>query len=715
MLITHKLVRVFAVAVLGLAITAASARAADGYKISPEKEKEQLAILRSDAPPGEKAIACKKLAIDGSSESVPELAKLLSNPELASWSRIALEAIPGQEADEALRKAAGSLDGNLLVGVLNSIGVRRDAGSVDVLVKRLSDKDEEVASAASVALGMIGSEAAVKAIRPVLTSGPAKVRSAAAEGCVLAAERMNANGKSADAVALYDEVRKAELPKQRIVEATRGAILARKQDGIPLLVEQLRSKDRKLFEVGLFAAREFPGSEVDQALAAELATADPGRAALIILAMADRKETVIVSAIAKAASSGPKPVRLAAIKTLSQIGDASSLNALLETAVDADEDLALAAKATLADLPGDKVDSQIAAMLPNAKGKTYPLLIELVGQRRIEAATPALLKAVDNSDQKIRQAALLALGETVSLKNLNVLISQATNTKNADDAATAQQALKTASVRMPDREACATELAAALDRAPAASKVLLLDTLGDVGGEKALKTLAAAAKAKDPLLQDAGSRILGKWASLDAAPVLLDLAKTAPTAQFRNRALKGYISLARRFAMPDEQRADMCQKAFELSKELPEQKLVLDVCRIQPSVETLKFAIKLMQVPGLKEDATQTTLLIAQKLGAKGVNVREQLSKVGFEKVKVEILKAEYGAGATQKDVTEIVKKQAGDLPLITLTDANYNASFGGDPAPNAVKQLRIKYSINGKLGEATFAENALIVLPMPK
>ena len=162
---------------------------------------------------------------------------------------------------------------------MNSIGVRRDAGSVDVLVKRLSDKDEEVASAASVALGMIGSEAAVKAIRPVLTSGPAKVRSAAAEGCVLAAERMNANGKSADAVALYDEVRKAELPKQRIVEATRGAILARKQDGIPLLVEQLRSKDRKLFEVGLFAAREFPGSEVDQALAAELATADPGRAA----------------------------------------------------------------------------------------------------------------------------------------------------------------------------------------------------------------------------------------------------------------------------------------------------------------------------------------------------------------------------------------------------------------------------------------------------
>lgn len=713
MLMTRKFVCSVFVAALML-VVATSVRAADGFKASPEKEKELIAVLRSDAPPQDKAIACKKLAVDGSSEAVGDLAKLLSDPQLASWSRIALEAIPGTAPDEALRKASESLDGNLLVGVLNSIGVRRDVNSAEMLTKRLRDKDEEVASAAAVALGRIGNAASATTLRAALTSGPAKVRSAAAEGCVLCAERLLAEGKTADAVALYDEVRKAELPKQRIVEATRGAILARKDEGIPLLIEQLRSTDKKLFEVALFTAREFPGSEVDKALAAELAKATPERGALIVQAMADRKETVVVAAVSKAAGSGPKPVRLAAIKALRQVGDASSVNALLETAIDADEDLALAAKATLADLPGDKINSQIAAMLPNAKGKTYPLLIELVGQRRIEA-TPALLKAIDSPDKNIRQAALLALGETVSLKNLNVLISQAINTKNADDAATAQQALKTASVRMPDREACATELAAALEKAPAASKILLLDILGDVGGEKALKTLSTAAKSNNPQLQDAGSRVLGKWASLDAAPVLLDLAKTAPAAQFRSRALKGYISLARRFAMPDEDRADMCQKAFDLSKDPAEQKLILDVCRIQPSIETLKLSIKFMKVAELKEDATQTTLLVAQKLGAKGINVSEQLSTAGFQKVKVEIVKAEYGSGATQKDVTAIVKKQASDLPLITLAADGYNASFGGDPAPNTVKQLKIQYKINGKAGEATFAENALIVLPMPK
>ncbi|HLQ44523.1 MAG TPA: HEAT repeat domain-containing protein [Planctomycetaceae bacterium] len=698
-----------------LIVTAAtSARAADAFKASPEKEKELLAVLRSDAPAADKAIACKKLAIDGSSEAVPDLAKLLPDAQLSSWARIALEAIPGAAADEALRKAAESLEGRLLVGTINSIGVRRDVNAVEALTARMKDKDDEVASAAAVALGRIGNAAAAKSLRASLANSPVKVRSAVAEGCVLCAERLHAEGKSAEAVAIYDEVRKAEVPKQRIIEATRGAILARKDEGIPLLLEQFRSTDKKLFELALGTAREFPGGEVDKALAAELAKATPERAALLIQAMADRKETVVVAAVMQAAGSGPKPVRLAAISALGRVGDASCLATLLETAVDADEDLALAAKATLAELPGEKVDAQIAALLPNAKGKSYPLLIELVGQRRIEA-TPALIKALDHSDNNVRSAAFIALGETVALKGLPVLISQAVSPKHAEDAAVAQQALKAASIRMPDREACAAELTSALNRSPAAIKTTLLEILADVGGDKALKTVGAAAKSNDPQLQDVGSRLLGVWNSLDAAPVLLELAKTGPAPQFRNRALKGYIALARKFDMPDQQRAEMCQKAFDLSRQTAEQKAVLNVLKIHPSTETLKLAIKAMLVPELKEDATQTTLVIAQKLGAKGVDVREQLNKAGLDKVKLEIIKAEYGAGATQKDVTAVLQKQVGDLPLITLISASYNASFGGDPTPGSTKQLKIQYRINGKPGEASFPEDALIVLPMPK
>jgi HEAT repeat protein len=687
---------------------------ADGPATSPEKEQELLAVLKSDAAPADKAITCKQLAIYGSAAAVPELAKLLPIPELSSWARIALESIPGPEADEALRTATESLQGRLLVGTINSIGVRRDAAAVAALSGKLKDADVEVAAAAAVALGRIGNDDASKALRTALADSSPEVRSFVAEGCVLCAERLHSEGKSADAIAIYDEVRAADVHLQRIVEATRGAILARGRDGIPLLVEQLHADDRTLFRLALGTAREFPGSEIDQVLVTEMMTSPDDRAALIVQAMADRKDTVVLTAILKAAEQGPLAVRLSAVDALARVGDVTCLNSLLKIAVDKDAELSVAAKDTLAELPGDNVNAQIVALLPKAEGATYPLLIELVGKRRIEAV-PQLLKALDNNSGVVRTAALVALGETVSLQQLSVLIDQVVAPKKSEDAEIAQKALKAASIRMADREACAKELSAAVDRVKSVPvKGTLLQILGAMGGTNALQAVGKAAKSTDAQLQDISSRLLGEWMTEDAAPVLLELAKI-PSNPYQVRALRGYIRIARQFVLPDAKRTEMCQTAFDAARQTAEKKLVVDILKRYPTVDNLKMTIKLMKVPELKDDATQAMLVIAQKLSGKGVDVKELLATAGIEKMKLEIVKAEYGSGATQKDVTAVLQKQAGELPIITLVSASYNASFGGDPLPGSTKQLKIQYKINGKAAEASFAENALIVLPMPK
>ena len=697
-----------------IALASTPVQAFDGPATSPEKEKELLAVLGSDAPESEKAIACKNLAIHGSDGAVPALAKLLPDPQLSSWARIALEVIPGQVADEALQSAAKSLEGQLLIGTINSIGVRRDAGAVDLLITRLKDLDAEVASAAAVSLGRIGNEAATKALRRALTTAPANVISAIAEGCVLCAERLYSDGNATAATQIYDEIRTADVPMQRIIEATRGAILARNQNGLPLLLEIFQSADKKLFQLALGTAREFPGSEADKALATELTRSTPDRAALIIQAMADRPETVVLDAVLKAAGQGDKQVRLSAIDALSRVGNDSCLSALLNIAAESDADVSQSAKETLGELPGKNVNSQIVAMLPKSERENYILLLQLIGQRRIDAV-PVVVKSLDHSDRAVRSAALIALGETVPLAKLSLLVSQVVSSEFPEDAQVAQQALMAASIRMPDREACATELAIALDRSPTAAKTTIMEILGAVGGTKSLQTLATAAKSSDPELQDAGSRLLGKWNGVAAAPVLLDLAKTAPVAKYRIRALRGYIGLARKFAMPEKQRVEMCQNALNSTRRSAEQKLVLDVLKLHPSVAGLNLALKTMQIAAVKDEATQVALVIAQKVRGKGADISKLLSQSGLGKVKLEIVKAEYGAGETQKDITAVLKKQAGDLPLITLASTSYNASFGGDPSPGVVKQLKVQYLMNGKLGEASFAENALIVLPMPK
>jgi HEAT repeat protein len=697
-----------------MALAVAAARADDSKNPSPDKERELLAVLRSDAPKAEKALACKRLTVDGSSAAVPELAKLLEDAELASWARIPLEAIPGPEADEALRKALDKVNGRLLVGTINSIGVRRDAQAVEPLAARLQNPDVEVASAAAVALGHISTDAATKPLRKSLAGAPAKVRSAIAEGLVLCAERLQAAGRSAEAIEIFDEVRKADVPRQRLLEATRGAILARNHEGIALLIEQVRSPDKAFFQLALGTAREFPGTDIDQALAGEVSRAAPDRAALVIQAMADRKDTVVLPAILKAAGQGEKEVRLAAIDALGRVGDASCLSPLLEIGAGPDAELAQAAKAALADLPGDNVNQDIITRLAQAEGKSYPLLIEVVGQRRIDAV-PALVKALDHADKSVRAAALTSLGDTVPAARLSVLISQVVAPKHAEDAPTALRALKTACVRMPDREACAAELSAAMQTSPPATKTALLEIVGAVGGTKALATVGAAAKSGDPQLQDTSSRLLGEWMTIDAAPVLLELAKTGEADKYQARAMRGYIRIARQFIMPDAERAEMCSHAWAACRQPAEQKLVLEVLKRYPSQATLKLAVKAIDVPEVKDEAGQTIVAIAQKLGGDAAGVKEALAKVGQGNLKVEIVKAEYGAGATQKDVTETLRKQVAGLQMISLPSSGYNESFGGDPVPGTVKQLKVQYRINGKAGEATFPENALILLPMPK
>ncbi|MCX8107786.1 MAG: HEAT repeat domain-containing protein, partial [Verrucomicrobiae bacterium] len=209
-------------------------RPATGAEGKDNKEDKFLAILRSaETPPEEKALACKQLAIYGSSKSVPSLAEYLSNPQLSSWARIALEAIPDAAADKALRDALPRLEGRLLTGVINSIGNRRDREAVSVLVPYLRHADPEISSAAAAALGRIGGAEAVGALKLALAADQPSLRSAAAEGLVRCAEQFLAADRKSEALAIYDLVRKADVPKQRVAEATRGAILARGDSGVP--------------------------------------------------------------------------------------------------------------------------------------------------------------------------------------------------------------------------------------------------------------------------------------------------------------------------------------------------------------------------------------------------------------------------------------------------------------------------------------------------
>ena len=591
-------------------------------------EAELIAILKSDGPPADKAMACKRLAIYGSEKCVLDVGKLLKDEQLSSWARITLEAIPGKASNQVLRTESESVKGRLLVGILNSIGVRRDVESVDLLSKYVMDSDTSVASAAAVALGRIGNPASTEVLKQSIAKVGDDVRSAVAEGLVLSAERSMLEGKLSIAIEVYDLVRGSKVAQQRVVEATRGAILCRKTAGIPLLLEELRATEYFRFQLGLGVARELDGREVDQALAAELASAPADRAALILVAMADRPATVDVPAIMKAASSEVKSVRLAALKALGSVGNVACVSTLLNATKDADKELTDTVVVALSQISDAKVDGELAKRMNDANGSVLVVLIRALGERGVPASD-GMIKALENADVAVRSAAFTALGDTLPANRLSVLINQFLAPKYAIDQDAASVSLKTAAIRMPDREACANELTDALAKAKKADlKAKVIEILGAVGGTKALTTVGESALSGEEASKDSATKVLGNWMTIDAAPVLLSLSEKMPDDKYRVRAVKAYLRIARQFDMPLPQRVAMAESAIKIARQPEEKKLVLDVLKRNPSLEMLQLAVKLAESQDIKADAVAAANEIAGKIQNQPEKVQAILSKL---------------------------------------------------------------------------------------
>ncbi len=682
------------VAAMSMALLAQQPPPAEG------DEATQIATLQSDAPLFDKAKACQQLAVIGTRKAVPVLAKLLPDEQLSHYARFGLEPIPDPAVDAALRASLGKLEGGLLVGVINSIGMRRDAGAIADLKGLMGSSDPAVAAAAAAALGRIATPEAVEILDSAL-EGPAPLRLAVADACLTAADTLLSEEKKAEAGAVYEAMRQADLPKHLQIAALTGVLRARGSDALPLLVECLGSNDNALFRVALDVAQELPGQNVTQAIMAELSKPLPSperpakvlvitkaeygaqdkwvdvtdklvaamsnngisitagnnlagdpihgvvkelrveytldgeghqvsipenevfevegsgaqhpRQAILLFVLGERGDRAALPVVLDAAKSGSWDLRVAATRALAELGDAAAVPVLLETAAQGQGELGAAARDSLAQLPGTEVDAALTAALREAEGQRLQVVIDLVGRRGIASAVPTLVKLADGDDEALRTAAIGALGLTVGLDQLPVLVDRFLAAKTPELGVAAKEALRKACMRMPDRDAAAALLIDRMQASPTGAKADLLDLLGVLGGSKALEGVARAARDGDEQVQDAATRVLGEWMSADAAPVLMELAKSG-NEKFRIRCLRGYIRIPRQLDVPESERIAMCREAMAAAERDDEKKLVLEVLARYPSSQSLALAIASLQSDTLKDAASETAVAIGEKI-----------------------------------------------------------------------------------------------------
>ncbi len=589
----------------------------------PTDQQQLIAILGSDAPLAEKALTCKRLAIYGNRDAVPALAPLLADEKLASVARIALEAIPDAAAGTALIEALGKLQGKLLVGVINTLGIRHDPAAGAALVAKLKDADPAVVAAAAVALGRIGGDPVATALVPLLAQAPDAVRPAVAEGCLLCAGKFAADGQSAAAVQLFDTVRAANLAPPQKLEATRGAILARQAAGVPLLAGQLQSPDRPTFYMALRTARDLPGREVAQLLAAELPRAAADRQSALLLALAERGDAEALPVVINAAKSGPMELRITAVTLLGQRGDLSSVPVLVDAAAADDARLAQAARSALVKLPGAEVDAAVVAMLKQSALKARLAGIELVGARCIASALPSVLQAA--KEPEVRDASLKVLGELAGSAELPALLGLLAETKS--DAVEA--ALASICARQAGRAACADQILPALARSEGPVQLALLRVLRSAGGPKALAALRAAAADANAGVKETALRALCEWDTPDALPDLVQLAQTATDPKWKILALRGQFRLIPLQTTAADQKLTALKAALALAGRTEEKRLGLAALAETTTPEALRCVTTFLSANDLREEAITAAVAIAEKIvGSHPTEVAEALKQV---------------------------------------------------------------------------------------
>lgn len=581
-------------------------------------EAAQIAVLKSGAGWLEKQTACRSLRQIGTAASVPALAALLNDKDLANLARFALESMPYPEAGKAFRDALGATGGLPKVGVVISLGERHDAEAVPLLIPLLKDPCADLATAAAGALGRIATPDAVDALFDFRETAPESIQPAVAEGLLAAGQYLVQQGKHRRASELYNELLSADWPLHVRMGAFAGLIAARPKSAPKRLIEALAGKESVLRDMAASIIGEGTDGGATKHYADALPTLPSEGQVALLCGLAARKDRAARPAAAGMLNSADAEVKLAAVKSLGVLGEAEDVPALVALLPASDAKLAEAAKGSLTIMETAGVNPAIAAAVPAATESVRAQLLDLMTERRAEQTVPLALQNLNAAEAPVRAAAwrvLAAMGAVEQLPTaLNALKAAADPTERAG----IEKALSGICLR-GGQDTLPRVLDAMNGAGPDARTAFLRVTAG-MGGPKALETVLAALNDADPAVNNEAVSLLGAWATPDAAPHLLGLAQSEDLNR-KAVGLRGYLRLAALNPAPD-QRADMLNKAMALAQRPEEKKIVLSAWgafRMPVSLDALEPQL---EDPAVQSEAAVAMIAVAADLGKRDPNCK---------------------------------------------------------------------------------------------
>ncbi|MEX2380838.1 MAG: HEAT repeat domain-containing protein [Opitutales bacterium] len=596
---------------------------------------ERLAdlLLMEEATVDAKRFACRQLMQIGTAQSVPALAFLLDDPDLSHMARYALEQIEHGAAGEALLEALeqGRVDGDLLVGVIHSLGQRGERPAPHSLIDLLGDKDESVATAAALALGKIGGSRAGRAIEAALATIAPELRWAVADAYLRTADGFYADGEKDEAIVIYRRMYSEGEPYPVRAAALQGLVRADPDGAVPLLIDLLHDEDYRLSALGARYAREIDAEHATVRIADELPSLSSPVQVLVIEALVARDDSAGQPAVVAAVGSESEEVRLAALRGLGRLGDASVVTRLAKVAATGAGGERGAAREALTRLRGEEVDVAIASALEIAEAPYRVELISAISARKPDFAVDVLRNAALDENAAVRLEALRGLSSLAGEDDLSFLLSRVLDAEEDNVRAAAVRAFETTSLRVDDESRSVEEILSVLDSADDSSKAALLRVLGRLGGGRALAAIRGAQDHPSPEVRDAAIRALADWPDAAVLEDLLSIAGEADELTHRVVALRGYLRvLGLPGNRPLEERLEWYKKGMAVASRPEDKRMVLASLPASGSLPALKMVEPYLSEDSVKNEAAAAAIKIASGMDAGLLKEAEEI----FRKVK---------------------------------------------------------------------------------
>ena len=566
-------------------------------------EDSLIAVVSSpEATQDGKACACRMLQQIGTEKCIPAVAGLLKDEVLSHYARLVFERMGNPKADAAMRAALDTAPDTLKVGLMGSLGARRDDKAVKQIQKLAVNGDPAVASAAIGALGRIGGSSSASFLRKLK---PAESLQTVYLIALLDCAR---TVKGSDAMPLYELVLAGKTPQR--VGALTGMLAADEKKAVALMVDSIKGNDGEMFSSVLTVVGGEKSDRLTQAMAELVGSLPDAKKAALITSLGARGDKAALGSIVPCLNSTNTVVRAAALMAVAKIADQSSVKLLLGLNGGSTDQIAM--------MPASGVNEALIKALADNKLKV-PAIGALVA-RNCVGAVPVFFELINDEDAAVRKTAWNALGSMASENDIAPMAKAAFSLKDQAELSEAMAAIRSACAHAKDKAKAFDVVAAYYDGTTDPAKAAIVDMASQAGSPSALELVKKAMQSGNKEIYRNGVRSLADWSNESAASELLALAKGAPEETDRTLALRGYIRIAGmdNVSLNEEQRAAMFQQASELATRVEEKKMIIGGLHRAPTPVSLALVNKYIDEPALRDEAEQFAVNIVEHLRRTG-------------------------------------------------------------------------------------------------